>query len=151
MNQMIKLLMFWATIFAFSEEANASGNQFDLKCAGIINTIIGDDEKNEYYHYHFRLDLDRNIYCLSKVGESCGTIRRIISFDDLNITLKSSENRIGNEIIKEHEFFNRSTGAHFSRYTSMYTDRTARLLAVVWDGSCIKIPFSGIPEIQKQF
>jgi hypothetical protein len=146
------LLTAFALLYAFSTRANATENQFNLICSGTIKTeIIGDNPTYKDYNYEFRLDLDGGIYCLSNVGASCSNIKYINNSNEKTINLKNLDSKNGNEIIQEVEFFNRSTGVHYAHYISKYTDRTARMLAIVWEGSCEKLPFGGFPEFQKKF
>lgn len=147
-----KILALIALIITPSEAAIASEEIFDSLRSGVIKSeIIGDKPKYESYSYHFILDITNMAYCYTELGKICGNIKPILNVTEHNITLKIVDNIGGNEIIKNVEFFNRSTGAHYAHYISKYTDRTARMLAIIWEGNCERMPFSGLPRFQQKF
>ena len=139
-------------VSGLSLQAHAADNKFDLVCYGSIKTeIVGDKPTFKPYVYHYRLDLDNNQYCISEFNESCNNINGLLSVDNRTIQLKNLSEKKRNEIIEHVEFFNRSTGVHYAHYISKYTDRTARMLAIVWEGNCDKLPFSGLPKFETKF
>lgn len=152
MRRTYKCIVGAISLFTVPGHALAADERFDLICSGTIKSeIIGDKPKYEAYSYHFRLDLSNMIYCYTESGKSCNNLKRILSVSETNISLKNVDKIEGNEIIKNVEFFNRSTGIHYAHYVSKYTDRTAKMLAIIWEGSCDKMPFSGFPMFEQKF
>ncbi|MBU7589214.1 MAG: hypothetical protein KAF42_08385 [Sphingopyxis terrae] len=144
---MYRIVSIAAALLAIPASAAAPAAQFNLNCAGTLNSssILGD--KSEEYTATYRIDLAKKKWC----EQDCKALHDIVSIQPAQLTL--SEERVDSP--SERSFLinmiDRETGAHKIISSSENYRIRGSILNLRWEGTCEPATFTGFPDLKTKF
>jgi hypothetical protein len=121
-----------------------AADQFDLICAGTQRTLFGVTDKQEPYSERFRIDLKTQQWCRA----DCGAVRKIAEVQQAYLRLEPSSNELTADGQKRFDqVISRTDG----RLLTVYMVNGRNFFSMTTAATCKSAPFSGFPELHKEF
>jgi hypothetical protein len=121
-----------------------AADQFDLICAGTQRTMSGVTDKQAPYSDRFRIDLKSQQWCHA----DCGAVRKIAEVQQAYLRLEPSSNEMTADGPKRFDqVISRTDG----RLLTIYLVQGRNFFSMTTDATCKPAPFSGFPELHKEF